>query len=68
MQQIMMISLKQLYGVTCILGFAFLMALMLYDVQPVRSTLKKIPSWNAVGREVKKDVREILVRHRRNES
>lgn len=65
MRQITMMAIKRLFGVTCLLGIAFLLALMLYNVQPVRSTLKKMPSWFAVGRTVRKDVRETLSRHRR---
>lgn len=66
-QQIMMIAIKQLFGVTSILGIAFLIALMLYDVQPVRSTLKKIPSWFSVGKGVMKDVSEVISRHKRDD-
>jgi len=57
MQQIVMISIKQLYGITCILGVAFLLLLMLYNVQPIRDTLKRIPSWYAVGKNLKKELK-----------
>ena len=52
--QSVMVSLKQLFGYTCIGGCAFLLILMLYDVQPVRSTLKRMPYWNAIGRMMRK--------------
>ena len=51
---LLMISIKQLYGITCIIGIAVLLIFLLWDVQPVRSTLKKMPSWNFVGRKMKK--------------
>ena len=52
--QLLMISIKQLYGVTCIIAIAVLLIFLLWDVQPVRSTLKKMPTWNFVGRRMKK--------------
>lgn len=58
MQQILMISIKQLYGITCILGIAFLLLLMLYDVQPIRDTLKRIPSWYSVGKNLRKELKK----------
>ena len=52
--QVMMISIKQLFGVTCIIGIVVLFGLLLWDLQPVRSTLKKMPYWNVVGRMLRK--------------
>ena len=54
--QATLVSIKQLYGVTCFIGFAALMAFLLWDIQPVRSTLKKMPNWPAVGKEIKKNL------------
>ena len=51
--QALMVSIKQLYGVTCLLGVAFVLVLLLWNVQPVRSTMKKIPSWHEVARRVR---------------
>ena len=51
---LLMISLRQLYGLTCIIGVAALLIFLLWDIQPVRSTLKKMPTWNFVGRMMKK--------------
>ncbi len=48
------ISIRQLYGATCIAGVAVLLVFLLWDVQPVRSTLKKMPAWNFVGKMLKK--------------
>ena len=52
--QALLVSIKQLYGVTCLLGVAFLLLLLLWNVQPVRSTMKKIPSWHKVARHVRR--------------
>lgn len=52
--QLLMISVRQLYGITCVIGVAVLFVFLLWDIQPVRSTLKKMPSWNFVGRMMKR--------------
>ena len=51
--QALLVSIKQLYGITCILGVAFVLILLLWNVQPVRSTMKKMPSWHKVAHMVK---------------
>lgn len=50
LSQVMMISVKQLFGATCIIGTVILFIFLLWDVQPVRKTLKKMPYWYVVGR------------------
>ena len=52
----MLMAIKQLYGVTCLIGCAFMLLLMLWHVQPVRSTLKRLPYWNAIGRAMRKEL------------
>lgn len=54
---LLMISVRQLYGATCLIGIAVLLVFLVWDIQPVRSTLKKIPAWNFVGRMMKKKER-----------
>ena len=56
-RQLMMISIRQLYGVTCVVGVAVLIIFLLWDIQPVRSTLKKMPAWNYLGRRAKRFLR-----------
>lgn len=56
--QATLVSIKQLFGITCLLGIAFLLVLLLWNVQPVRSTMKKIPHWNALGRMIRRQVKE----------
>ena len=54
--QSIMQSVKYLYGTTCLMGFLFLLLLMLWHVQPVRSTLKHLPYWNKIGQEMRKEL------------
>ena len=58
MSNLLMISIRQLYGVTCVIGIAVLLIFLVWDVQPVRSTLKKMPTWNFVGKKMKKAYRK----------
>ena len=53
---LLMISIRQLYGITCLIGIAVLLIFLLWDIQPIRSTLKKMPAWNFVGRKMKKKI------------
>lgn len=55
--QALMVSLKQLFGATCIGGVIVLMAFLLWDIQPVRDTLRRMPYWNVIGRAAKKALR-----------
>ena len=45
-------SIKQMFGLVCLFGVFFLLIYMLYDVPPVRTTMKKIPYWNQVGKQL----------------
>ena len=51
---LLMISIRELYGLTCLIGM--LIIFLLWDIQPIRSTLKKMPAWNFVGRKMKKNL------------
>ena len=53
---LLMISVRQLYGLTCLIGIAVLIIFLLWDIQPVRSTFKKMPTWNFVGKKMKKSM------------
>lgn len=64
-QQALLISVKQLYGMTCFIGLAALLVFLLWHIQPVRSTLKKMPYWNVVGRNMRKQMSK-RVRKARN--
>ena len=54
--QSIMQAIKYLYGATCIMGCLFLLLLMLWHVQPVRSTLKHLPYWNKLGQEMRNEL------------
>lgn len=51
------IALKELFGMTCLVGVAVLLLMLLYDVQPVRSTMKKMPTWLNVGKRLRRQER-----------
>ena len=61
--QLVLVSIKRLYGFTCLLGVVFVVVLMLYNVQPVRSTLKKLPYWNVLGRKARRLFRHDVRTH-----
>ena len=52
----MMMGTKQIYGVLCYAGIVFLLAMMIYDVQPIRSTLRHLPYWNRVYKAMKAEM------------
>ena len=39
-----------------LIGIGGLIIFLLWDIQPIRSTLKKMPAWNFVGRKMKKNL------------
>lgn len=49
-------AVKQLFGVTCLGGCVFMLLLMLWHVSPVRSTLKRLPFWGKLGRQMRKEL------------
>lgn len=51
-----MMGVKQLFGVTCIGGCLFLIILLLWRFKPVRSSLKHLPYWNKIGKDMKKEL------------
>lgn len=52
----LMSGVKTLYGWTCLIGCAVLLIFLLYDVEPVRRTFKKMPSWRSVGETLKRSL------------
>ena len=51
---ILMIGVKQMYGSICIIGTIVLLLMLLYNVQPVRSTMQKMPHMKVLARIVKR--------------
>lgn len=45
----LMSGIKTLFGWTCVMGVLVLIVFLLYDIEPVRRTFRKIPSWKSVG-------------------
>lgn len=52
----LMSSVKIIFGWSCLAGAAVLLLFLLYDVEPVRRTLKKMPSWRSVGMTLKRSL------------
>lgn len=48
--QVLMVTVKEMFGVMCIIGTVTLLLMLLYDVQPVRSTMKKMMPLRKLGR------------------
>jgi DHA2 family multidrug resistance protein len=59
MQQVTAISIKQLYGWAALFGAGFMFFLLLFDVPPIRYTLKRMPYWNVLGRVMKKELKRL---------
>ena len=52
-QGVIMVAVKEMFGIMCLIGgFTFLL-MLLYDVQPVRSTMQKMMPLNKIGRMLK---------------
>jgi hypothetical protein len=48
-QSILMVAVKEMFGLMCIVGTFVLLLMLLYDVQPVRSTMSKMPKLRNLG-------------------
>ena len=46
---ILMVAVKEMFGLMCIIGTLVLLLMLLYDVQPVRSTMRKMPKLRNLG-------------------
>lgn len=53
----LMSGVKTLFGWTCLAGCAVLLIFLLFDIEPVRRTFKKMPSWRSVGLSLKKSLK-----------
>jgi DHA2 family multidrug resistance protein len=52
--QPLLVAIKQMFGYMCMAGCIFLLILMLWNIQPVRSTIQKMPYWNVLGKKMRK--------------
>src|SRR5574344_1704797 len=57
-KQLEMISIKQLFGWTCLVGLGFLLFFLLFAVPTIRNGLKRMPYWNVLGRMMKKELKK----------
>ena len=48
---------KEMFGLMCIVGTIVLLLMLLYDVQPVRSTMRKMPKLKNLGLIVVRQLR-----------
>ena len=56
---ILLVAVKEMYGLMCLIGGLVLLLMLLYDVQPVRSTMQKMPKLKSLGKVV---VRQLQAR------
>ena len=58
--QVLMVAVKEMFGLMCLIGTFTLLLMLLYDVQPVRSTMKRmLPQRKLVRlliRQIKQDI------------
>ena len=50
MVQAVMVSVKQGYGTVCVIGIIILLLMLIYEFQPVRLRVRKMPSIFAIRR------------------
>ena len=48
--QVLMVAVKEMFGIMCLVGVFVLLAMLLYDVQPVRSTMRRMMPLKKIGR------------------
>ena len=56
MSQVLMIAVKQMFGLMCIIGLLTLLLMLLYDVQPVRSTMRRMRPMQYILRTLRRQL------------
>ncbi|MBO6143868.1 MAG: hypothetical protein J6O54_01225 [Prevotella sp.] len=56
--QVLMVAVKEMFGVMCLIGTFTLLLMLLYDVQPVRSTMKRMLPQRKLGRLLVRQFRQ----------
>ena len=64
-QSILMVAVKEMYGIMGIVGTIVLLLMLLYDVQPVRSTMRRMPKLRNLGKII---VRQLIGKQTLNTS
>ena len=54
--QVLMVAVKEMYGVMCLVGLLVLLLMLLYDVQPVHSTMRRMMPLKRIGRLVRRSL------------
>ena len=54
---ILMVAVKEMFGIMCIIGTIVLLLMLLYDVQPVKSTMHRMPKLKSLGKIVLRQLR-----------
>ncbi len=52
--QVLMVAVKEMFGVMCLIGTLTLLFMLLYDVQPVRSTMRRMMPLRKIGRMIRR--------------
>ena len=53
---VLLVAVKERYGLMCLVGLFVLLVMLLYDVQPVRSTMKRMMPLKKMGRMILRQV------------
>ena len=56
--QVLMVAVKEMFGLMCMIGTFTLLLMLLYDVQPVRSTMKRMLPLRKLGRLLTRQIRQ----------
>ena len=56
--QVLMVAVKQMFGLMCIIGTVTLLFMLLYDVQPVRSTMRRMMPLKIIGQQIRRSMKE----------
>lgn len=54
---ILMVAVKEMFGIMCIIGTIVLLLMLLYDVQPVKSTMHRMPKLKSLGKIMMRQLR-----------
>ena len=54
--QVLMVAIKEMFGLMCLIGTLTLLFMLLYDVQPVRSTMKRMMPLKNIGQLIRRSM------------
>ena len=53
--QVLMVAVKEMFGLMCIIGTLTLLLMLLYDVHPVRSTMRRMMPLRKIGQMIRRE-------------